>query len=356
MELTTHPRVWRVLGVIAGLLVLTLLALMHFKLIFLSLVLGTALILLTERVAETYRHQAARYGLSAGTRWIYGLAMAVFWGVAGYALLAQSIDDLGSALEQIAGRDRPIVATYLEQLRPYLPEAIAAGNLSDEEILRIQRDGLRVLTRFLADLPGFFLNCLLIVPLMFYVYFHQKDQILDTISDAVPSRFRGSFTRATRDVATHLRGFFEAKLAESALVGGICAVGFFAAGVRGALALALFAGFLNLVPYLGPVISAIPPIWITLAVDEPHVALYVLATVIVAQIVDNFYIIPFMISDRVKVNPLLNIILILVGARLYGAVGMLFAVPAYLVFKTVLRDAYRELVRLHDPARAVESL
>lgn len=356
MELTTHPRVWKVLAAIVAILVAVLLALMHFKLIFLTLVLGVALILLTERATEKYRHQVERYGFSPLTRWVYGGAVMVFWGVAGYALFAASVDELGSAMEQLAQRDRPIMATYLEHMRPYLPELLTDKNLTDEDIVKIQRDGLRILTRFLADLPGFFVNCLLIVPLMFYVYFGQRGHIAQGIIEAVPSRFRGSFSRAAQDVGTHLRGFFEAKIAESAVVGGICALGFFLAGIKGALALGLFAGFLNLIPYLGPVISAIPPIWITLAVDEPYVAIYVLITVIVAQIVDNFYLIPFMISGKVKVNPLLNIILILVGARLYGAVGMLFAVPTYLVFKTVIRDSYRELVRLHDPPRAVDTL
>ncbi len=352
MELTTHPTVWRTLASLAAVLTVGLLALMYFKWIFLALVLGVALILLAERAAEKYRDQATRYGLSPHTRWVYATAIVLFWGIASYAMLSTSVDDLGFAMQSIAGRDEPMVATYVERLRPYMPNLLAEERLTDEQILEVQRSGLRTVTRFLGDLPGFLANCFLIIPLMFYVYFGKGQELAEGIVEAVPSRFRGSFTRASRTVGSNLRSFFEAKFAESAVVGGICALGFYAAGTKGALALGLVAGLLNIVPYLGPIIGAIPPLWITLAVDEPHVVLYVLLTIVVAQMVDNFYLIPFMISDRIKVNPLLNIILILIGAKLYGAVGMLFAIPIYLVYKTVLRDSYRELVRLHDPSRA----
>ena len=351
MELTTHPKVWKVLGAIAALLTAFLLALMYFKWIFLAIVIGIAAILLSERVAAGYRVHAERYGFSRGGRWFYALGIAAFWTIAGYALLSSSIDELGQVMQSLASSEKPLVATYVEKLRPFLPGLLSEDRFGEAEILELQRDGLALLTRFLADLPGFFFNCLLIVPLMFYVYFAKGREIADTVTDAVPSQFRPHFTRAATTVGGHLRSFFEAKLAESAVVGGICAVGFFAAGTKGALVLGLFAGLLNIIPYVGPVIGAIPPIWITLAADEPHVVLYVILTIIIAQLVDNFYLIPFMVSDRIKVNPLLNIILILVGARLYGAVGMLFAAPIYLVYKVVLRDSYRELVRLHDPQR-----
>ncbi len=352
MELTTHPKVWKVLGTLAAGLALLLMALMYFKWIFLAMVLGVSLILITERAASKYRAQAARYGLSSRTRWLYGAALVLFWGVAGYSLVSGSLDDLGSAMETLASRDEPIVATYVEKLRPYLPRLLAKERMTDEQISTVQRDGLHLLTRFLGKLPGFIANCVLIIPLMFYVYFGKGGEIAAQIVEAVPGRFRSGFARAAGAAGMHLRSYIEAKLAESAIVGAICAIGFFAAGTKGALALGIFAGLLNMVPYVGPVLGAIPPLWITLAVDEPYAALYVLVTIVIAQLIDNFYLIPFMVSDRIKVNPLLNIILVLAGARVYGAVGMLFAIPIYLVFKTVLADSYRELVRLHDPKRA----
>ena len=74
---------------------------------------------------------------------------------------------------------------------------------------------------------------------------------------------------------------------------------------------------------------------------------FAIITIIVAQLVDNFYLIPFMISGKVKMDSLLSIILVLVSAKLLGIVGMVFAIPIYIIYKVVLVEAYEELVEIY---------
>jgi predicted PurR-regulated permease PerM len=54
-----------------------------------------------------------------------------------------------------------------------------------------------------------------------------------------------------------------------------------------------------------------------------------------------------MIPSKVSVDPLLSILLILVGGELFGLTGILFAIPIYLVYKIVLKESYEELARLY---------
>ncbi len=150
-----------------------------------------------------------------------------------------------------------------------------------------------------------------------------------------------------KDIASETHDYLEGKIIETTVVGAICCLGFFVAGVKGWLVLGLLAGFLNIVPYIGPLIGAIPPVLITLLVDKPIAAIYVIIAVIVAQLVDNLYLNPFMISGKVKIDPLLSIVVILIGAQLFGAIGMIFAIPIYLVYKIILKEAYRELTRIY---------
>lgn len=75
-------------------------------------------------------------------------------------------------------------------------------------------------------------------------------------------------------------------------------------------------------------------------------------TIIAAQIVDHFTLVPFMISRRVRLKPLLTIMLVLVSAQLIGMIGIILAVPACLVCKFILRSGCVERVDFHDPKAA----
>ena len=68
---------------------------------------------------------------------------------------------------------------------------------------------------------------------------------------------------------------------ESMVIAGICCLGFFIAGVKGWLVLGLLAGFLNIVPYLVRLLGAVPPMLITLLVDEPIITFYVVITILI---------------------------------------------------------------------------
>ena len=72
-------------------------------------------------------------------------------------------------------------------------------------------------------------------------------------------------------------------------------------------------------------------------------------TMIIAQTIDGYYLIPFLIPKHVNINPLVGIILILAGAQLYGPLGMLMAIPIYAVYAVVLSESYKELVKIYDP-------
>jgi predicted PurR-regulated permease PerM len=112
---------------------------------------------------------------------------------------------------------------------------------------------------------------------------------------------------------------------------------------------------LNIADFVGPALSVLPPVAISLLADDPTAAVIAAATIVVAQLVDNFYLVPFMISSKVSLNPLLTILLVLIGAKVLGIVGIILAIPIYLVYKIVLRGAYYELVETYDRPSSVMS-
>ncbi|MBX4187811.1 MAG: AI-2E family transporter [Candidatus Doudnabacteria bacterium] len=97
-------------------------------------------------------------------------------------------------------------------------------------------------------------------------------------------------------------------------------------GVDYALVLALIAGMLEIVPYIGPIISVIPAAFFAF-IQNPPLALAVLILYLVVQQLENHLLVPLIMSKSVGLNPILVILGILVGGSLGGLVGAIIAVP-----------------------------
>ncbi len=139
------------------------------------------------------------------------------------------------------------------------------------------------------------------------------------------------------DIEKSLGGWLRGQLSLSFIVGLLVFGGLTALGVPSALALALIAGILEIVPIIGPILSAIPAIIIALTIS-PIVAVATAALYFVIQQLENNLIVPTVMAKAVGVNPVVTILALMVGAKLAGIVGIILAVPSVVVVKIVFRD------------------
>jgi predicted PurR-regulated permease PerM len=111
-------------------------------------------------------------------------------------------------------------------------------------------------------------------------------------------------------------------------------------GIKYALVLALLAGFFEVVPYLGPILSAVPAVFLTLISPWGgwFKALMVLVLYVVVQQAENNVIVPKVMARTVGLNPLIVIISILIGAKIAGVAGALVAVPVATALAVVLKE------------------
>lgn len=125
----------------------------------------------------------------------------------------------------------------------------------------------------------------------------------------------------------------------SAAVGVLVYLGLVVLGVEFALPLAIIAGLLEVVPVIGPIISAIPAILIGLTVS-PLFAVAIGALYLVVQQLESHVIVPQLMKRAVGLNPLLVILAVSVGGRLLGVAGALLAVPIAVVILLVIEEGF----------------
>ncbi len=106
-----------------------------------------------------------------------------------------------------------------------------------------------------------------------------------------------------------------------------------------ALPLAVIAGLLEVVPNVGPTISAVPSVIVALTYStNPFLAVAVAALYFIIQQLENTVVVPMVMQRVVGLPPLITIVALLVGGRLAGLAGILFAVPFILIAQTVIQD------------------
>jgi predicted PurR-regulated permease PerM len=137
------------------------------------------------------------------------------------------------------------------------------------------------------------------------------------------------------EVESQLGGWVRGQSILMVLIGFVTYIGLALIGVPYALPLAVLAGSLEILPNLGPTISAIPGIALAYLNLGPVMAGVTAVFYIVVQQLENNVIVPKIMKDNADVNPLVAIMVILIGAQLGGVVGALLSVPAYIILRTV---------------------
>lgn len=93
------------------------------------------------------------------------------------------------------------------------------------------------------------------------------------------------------------------------------------------LTLAVLAGFLEIVPWLGPILSGVAGFSFAFIQEGLGLALWTIFAFFIIQQLENYLIVPFIMRKRINLNPLLSIIALFVGGRLMGILGMILAIP-----------------------------
>jgi predicted PurR-regulated permease PerM len=349
LALTINTKVWQFTLLFALALTAVFSLVFYFENIFVTFIIGFALILVTRLFLGKLEKLFGRFPKDGIFRFLSVAIVIVFWLGFIYYLVSFTSADMGQLMSTVRESNQGISTLIGEKVDTLIPKNIQDKFFTEDYILRFTDFFGKFLADTVSSTASILVNSILIIPLLFYIYFARRRELADKILELVPIKFKKAFEGVYNDASNELYSFFTAKLVESFIIACVCAIGFYFGGLKGWLFLAILAGFLNIIPYLGPFLGAIPPLFLAFVHPSITTVYWVLGTIVVAQLLDNLYIIPFMISSKVKIDPLLSLVLILVGAKLLGPLGMILAIPVYSVYRVTLMEVYRELVKVYDP-------
>ena len=197
---------------------------------------------------------------------------------------------------------------------------------------------LGAITGFVGGIFGF----VTILILAFYMLL-DAESFVRTFVRLFPRPERRRVEEACRRVSTKVSAWLGGQLLLAGVIGATAAAGLFLMGVPYFYVLALIAAFGEMIPIVGPVISAVPAVLVAFTVS-PTLALGVVIFFFAQQQFENHILVPKVMERQVGVSPVTVIISLLIGGSLLGIVGAILAIPTAAILQVILQEVWPETV------------
>lgn len=227
-----------------------------------------------------------------------------------------------------------------------LPEISLTGNVNSWIVNRT--------AELSVELPAIVsgsLTVLVLTPIFAFFMLYDGRRLSRQLLSMVPNSLFEKSLHLQQQLNDQMGGFIRARILEAAIVGVVVWLGLELVGFPYASLLGLFAGITNLIPYIGPLIGAVPAIAIAIISPEAMVTpsltgnlLILSAIILIAQLIDMAFIIPLVVARIVNLHPVTVLIVIMMGSQLKGILGMVISIPVASAIKLISQTFYEHLI------------
>ena len=177
---------------------------------------------------------------------------------------------------------------------------------------------------------------LFIVPVYIFMILFYQPLILDFIRKVFGTNNKSQVNEIVTQIKTVIQRYLVGLVIEAILVAAMDAAALLILGIDYAILLGIIAALLNVIPYIGGVVAVALPMMVALVTkSSAWYPLYVLISYYFIQLIDNHYIVPYIVASKVKINALFAIIVVLAGNALWGISGMFLSIPLLAIVKLI---------------------
>lgn len=180
------------------------------------------------------------------------------------------------------------------------------------------------------------------ITFILFFFLKENDLFDHIVGSVVPTEQEDRMHKAVHRSSQMLTRYFEGLVIQTAVFTLMVSLSLWLLGVPNALLIGVMAGLLNIIPYVGPILSMVVGCFFTIShyieLDFVLMAtplLKVIGTIVVAHLIDSNVLGPYIMSSSVRAHPLEIFIVTLVAAKLGGMVGMIIGIPVYTVVRVL---------------------
>jgi predicted PurR-regulated permease PerM len=215
------------------------------------------------------------------------------------------------------------------------------------------------------NVPGYLLGIfpllsfLFLIPFISFFLLIDGPTSVDRLIQVIPARYVEQALHLLSEIDTSLGNYLRGIIIEALAVAAVSYAGLWALGVNQALAIAVLAGFGNFVPYLGPILGGVVGgLAAALQFGSAEAGLKVVLLFLVIRLSDDTLLQPIIAKHSIQLHPLVFLLSLMIGAEIFGFMGLVFAVPTACILKslaTVVWSWYSTETGLERPELAASS-
>jgi predicted PurR-regulated permease PerM len=296
-------------------------------------------------IVRAIEHQKiVRIGTGRLPRWlaillVYGLIVATLAEV-GLLIVPPLIDqaqELWKQLPSLVERAQTRLIDFGLLDHPLtLEEAVRSGPAPSNAVGTVAT----AVTRVFSGMFGF----ITILILTFYLLV-EAESLMSGFARLFPRGERPRVEEASRKISAKVSAWLSGQLILASTIGASAAIGLFLLNVPYFYVLALVAAIGELIPIVGPIVSAVPAVIVAFTVST-QTGVLVLVFFLLQQQVENHLLVPKVMERQVGVSPVIVVVALLLGGALLGIVGALLAVPTAAILQVVVQELLDERDRV----------
>ncbi|HBV33447.1 TPA: hypothetical protein DIC39_00135 [Patescibacteria group bacterium] len=190
----------------------------------------------------------------------------------------------------------------------------------------------------LNSIFGGLIQLMVVLVISFYLIV-QENGLKKFLRSVTPAKYQPYLMQLINRINIKIGQWFRAQLLLMLVIFALTYLGLWALGMNYVLVLALWAGLTEIIPYIGPIIGAVPAIFLAFTVS-PTMGFLVLLLYVVIQQLENNILVPTIMRKAVGLNPIVSILVILVGAKIFGIIGAVLSIPVATVVAVFLSDFF----------------
>jgi len=277
---------------------------------------------------------------------IYLFSFALLsWGIKiVFPILGTELKELGIVFGGYLGNFGDVFKSYAEILSGwnFQSQLETIKNTTSDGVTQL---GVNIFSNTVGVFTGLF-KTMIVMSLSFYMIV-KKDGAWGFVKNVVPKKYEDYAIRLIQRIQHQVGRWMIGQFILIVIIFVLEYVVLSILHVPLALTLALLGGILEVVPYIGPTLSLIPAFLIALTVS-PLVAVIILIAYILIQQIENHIIIPLLMKKAVGLNPVVIILVLLIGGKLAGVAGLILAVPLTAAISVVWEDLVNREIKVQE--------
>ena len=191
---------------------------------------------------------------------------------------------------------------------------------------------------FGSALGGFLgtIGLIFLVPIYVFLLLLYKKLIINFFHEIFAEENSEKVSDVLTETKAAIQSYMVGLLLEALVVAILNTTALLILGVQYAVLLGVLGALLNMLPYIGGLIAiALPIIIASVTQDGFTTQFLIFGAYILIQFIDNNFLVPFLVSSRVKINAFFSLVVVLLGGALWGVAGMFLSIPFLAILKII---------------------